>query len=293
VPFTTTSVVSGAPRVLDTVIWYPTAASGPIDPGTGAVADAPLDPSGGPHPLLVFSHGGCGLPNGGKYLMPLLASHGFVVAAPPHPGSTFFDYPTCFTTAAVIESALERPADVSFVLDALLAATADPASPFFGAIDGARAGIAGHSFGGYTVAAAVAGDARFRVAVLLAPAVSEALPPVGIPSLTMLGEVDSVGAVAGFDTDNGERRQAWEAASPPKLLVEILDAGHFAFSDVCFPGLSAVDCNFPVTLSQDEAHALVRRWVLPFLQRYLRGDAAYEPFLAEPPPAGVLVERVT
>jgi len=291
VSLTKTSVVTGEPRVLDTVVWYPTAKSGALDPATGAIAGAPLDTQGGPHPLLVFSHGGCGLPNGGRFLMPLLASHGFVVAAPPHPGSTFLDYPTCFTTAALVQSALERPADAVFVLDALLAASRDPASPLFGAVDEARVGIGGHSFGGYTAAASVAADDRFRVALLLAPAVSASLPPLGIPSLTMLGEVDSVGSVGGFDTDNAERRAAWVAAAAPKLLVEILDAGHFAFSDGCFPGLSAVDCNFPVTLSQDEAHAVVQRWVVPFLQRYLRGDANWEPFLVSPAPPGVVIER--
>lgn len=286
------SAVDGTPRVLDTVVWYPTAATGTIGPSLNALPDAPVDLSGGPHPLLIFSHGACGVPNGARYLMPLLAAYGFVIASPPHPGSTFSDYPDCLTTAGLINSAVERPADASFVLDSMLAATVDSGSPFFGAIDGTRVGMSGHSFGGYTTFAATAADPRFKVAMLFAPAVPTTLPTLSIPSLFMIGEVDSVVAAGSFSTDNQERRLAYDNAAPPKLFVEILETGHFAFSDACFPGLSAIDCNYPVTLSQDEAHQIVRRWALPFLQRYLRGDTSYEPFLTLPAPPGVAVDRV-
>jgi hypothetical protein len=50
-------------RVLDVVVWYPTTpGAGPIDGATNAVLNAPLDDSGGPYPVLLFSHGSCGLP---------------------------------------------------------------------------------------------------------------------------------------------------------------------------------------------------------------------------------------
>ena len=72
----------------------------------------------------------------------------------------------------------------------------------------------------------------------------------------------------------------------PKYLVEIEHAGHYAFSGACFP---SSDCNPPVTLDQTEAHEIVQRWVLPFLKTYLAGDGSFVPFLAEPPPPGVLL----
>ncbi len=47
----------------------------------------------------------------------------------------------------------------------------------------------------------------------------------------------------------------------------------------------------PVTATQDEAHALVLRWVLPFLQRYLAGRAAAEPFFRAPPPGATVSQE--
>jgi hypothetical protein len=69
--------------------------------------------------------------------------------------------------------------------------------------------------------------------------------------------------------------------------VEVLNAGHFAYSDGCFP---SPDCNPPTTLIQDEAHALVQRWVVPFVLRYLKGATRFDPLLDAVPP-GVVVEQ--
>jgi predicted dienelactone hydrolase len=269
--YTKSSVVMPSQsRVLDTVIWYPAPAdSEPIDATYNAVLDAPLDNSGGPYPLLMFSHGSCGIPTQSTFLLPLLASYGFVVAAPPHPGNTLNDFPSCNTAQAQVASALERPQDIVFVLDALLAADVDQTSPFFGAIDANRLGMSGHSFGGYTTYVATSIDARFKVALPMAPFVGGA-PPLTIPSLTMLGQIDSV-------VDDDAIRAAYAAGTSPKYLVEIANAGHYTFSDNCFP---SSDCNPPATLTQDEAHDVVRRWVLPFLEVYLAGDASFIPFLA-------------
>ena len=270
--YTKNSVVTPSQsRVLDTVIWYPTAAgAGPIDPTYNAVLDAPLDHSGGPYPLLVFSHGSCGYPTQSTFLLPQLASHGFIIAAPPHPGNTIKEFAECGTPQAQVASAQERPQDVLFVLDALLAATDEQRSPFFGAIDATRLGMSGHSFGGFTTYLATAIDPRFKVAMPLAPFVSPATVPLTIPSLTMLGQVDSV-------VDDNAIRAAYASGAAPKYLVEIANAGHYTFSDLCFP---SADCNPPATLTQDEAHDAVRRWVLPFLKVYLAGDASFAPFLA-------------
>ena len=46
------------------------------------------------------------------------------------------------------------------------------------------------------------------------------------------------------------------------------------------------DCAPPATLTQDEAHAVVRRWALPFLKVYLAGDEGFRSFLLDPAPPG-------
>jgi hypothetical protein len=82
-------------RSLPTTLYYPT---------TGA----------GPFPVVVFSHGMDALPTGYGYLLSAWAEAGFVVAAPQFPL-------TSHGSALVQEDILQQPADVSFVLTAVLA----------------------------------------------------------------------------------------------------------------------------------------------------------------------------
>jgi predicted dienelactone hydrolase len=268
-------------RVLDVVVWYPALpGSGPVDSASRAVRDAPLDVSGGPYPLLLFSHGSCGFPRQSLFLTPWLATHGFIVAAPPHPGNTLFEFPRCSEGGALAASFIERPQDMVATLDRMLAEDQDPESPLFGAIDETRIGMSGHSFGGLTTYLTTAIDDRFAVAMPLAAATTDT-SLLEIPSLTMYGAIDSV-------VDNEGILAAYARSRAPKLLVGIEDAGHYAFSDGCFP---SPDCNPPLTATQDEAHERVKRWVLPFLEVVLAGDRSFAPFLLAQPPPGVAVDR--
>lgn len=273
--FTKDSAASpGTPRVLNTVVWYPTSpGQTPINPSYGAVLDAPLDPAAAPYPILLFSHGSCGYATQSLFLTALLAAQGFVVVAPPHPGNTIFDFPNCGTPQALAAAFVERPQDMIFVLDQMLNENTNPLSPFYAAVDENRVGMSGHSFGGLTTYLVAAADARIKVAIPMAPAVPGS-PVLAIPSLTMLGQIDSV-------VNNNNIRTAYTNALPPKYLVEIANAGHYAFSDFCFP---SPDCNPPVTLTQAEAHDAVLRWVLPFLKRHLVGDVGFAPFFSAAPP---------
>jgi len=117
------------------------------------------------------------------------------------------------------------------------------------------------------------------VALPMAPAVVGS-PMLTVPSLTMIGEIDSY-------VNNAAVRTAYADAQPPKYLVEIENAGHFAFSDGCFP---SPDCSPPATLTQDEAHDAVRRYALPFLEAYLAGKDGFQPFFAPPAGPGFVVD---
>jgi len=270
----------GTPRTLDTVVWYPAAkGSGPIDSVYRGVLDAPVDTSGGSYPVVLFSHGSCGYPLQSTFLTPLLASRGFIVVAPPHPGNTIYEFPTCGTSNAQVASFIERPKDMSFVLDQIIAAGQDPASPFFGAVDGTRVAMTGHSFGGLTTFLVAAQDPRVGVAVAMAPA-TPANGKLTVPSLIMLGNIDTV-------INLPAARQAYVASSSPKMLVEIEHAGHYAFSNGCFP---APECNPPVTLTQPEANTAVLRYVVPFLERYLARQVDLVPLLGPPTGPGFIYQ---
>lgn len=281
-PWEKDSVASpGTPRSLPTHIWYPTApGSGPIAGDSKGVVDAPVDLSGGPYPIVLFSHGSCGYALQSTFLTPILASRGYIVVAPPHPGNTIFEFPNCSTPAAQIASFQERPQDMIFVLDQIIAANSDPSSPFFGAVDTTRVAMTGHSFGGLTTFLVQDIEPRIDVVVAMAAA-AQATMSFTVPSLFMLGENDS-------RVSNPNNRAAYANSVAPKYLAEVLDAGHYVFSDLCFPG---PDCAPPATLTQDESHALALRYIVPFIERHLGGDERFAPFFTVPPPAGVLFEQ--
>jgi predicted dienelactone hydrolase len=281
VTFTTTSVLTGAPRVLDTVVWYPAV------PGTGTQQPNGLRDAVARHerfPLLIFSHGSCGFPGQSLFFTTALASWGFVVAAPPHPGNEIFDgFPGCFSASGT--SLRERPHDVSVTIDGMLALSDDPHSPFAHRISRHRIGISGHSLGGITTLLVAGREPRVRAALALAPAIVTVVRPgrIAIPTMIQAGEVDSLAplpeAQAGFDLVDG-----------PRFLLEILNTGHFAFSDVCAAALfGGHDCD-PGTLTQPEAHAFVLRFAIPFLGRYLAGEARFAKLLTpQNAPAGVVL----
>lgn len=98
------------------------------------------DESAGPPPLIVLSHGTGGAAEDLDWLAQQLNDSGYFVAAVDHHGNTYNgDY-----LAEGFAFNWERPRDISFLLDHVLATYN---------VDAARIGAAGFSIGGYTVAA--------------------------------------------------------------------------------------------------------------------------------------------
>jgi predicted dienelactone hydrolase len=109
-----------------------------------ALADAAIDTGTAPYPLVVFSHG-FGLNAATYHSLPEhYASHGFVVLAPEHMDSDWFEG---------IESSIGRPEDIKRTLD--FAETLNAAGgKLAGLIDMDNVAVVGHSYGGYTALAA-------------------------------------------------------------------------------------------------------------------------------------------
>lgn len=107
--------------------------------------------------VIIFSHGLASRPEDFSRRAEHLASYGYVVAAPQHPGSDLtrlqemFDglYRNIFS----VDEFINRPLDISFVIDELERRNQ---SEFEGKLNLQEVGVYGHSFGGYT-ALAVAG----------------------------------------------------------------------------------------------------------------------------------------
>jgi dienelactone hydrolase len=170
--------------------------------------------SGTSAPLIVFGHGMLGHPRKFTRLFARWVDAGYVVAAPAFPHTNDENPPPY-----LIEDVANQPADVSFVLDELLAR---------GLGDVRRVGVGGYSLGAETALAVGLhpryADPRIRAVVAVAGALfhpdfaADLLRP--LPLLLVHGVQD---------TKKDRLRQAlevYEAAQEPKELVTIAGAGH-------------------------------------------------------------------
>src|SRR5262245_15721590 len=253
ITFTKQSVTTQATRVLDTIVWYPAAAhSGTAE----ALGQRDASVHRGRFPLLVFSHGACGRPTEASYYTMALASAGFVVAAPPHVGNTADD-PGC--GAAFGDSAANRVPDVRYVMDSMLAQAGSPGTPFSRRLKPTAIGVTGLSFGGFTTFATEVQDSRVKAALAMVPGGSVVLGTgVAVPTMIIGSEKDQI---VGF----AESQAGYDRLAGPRFLVELLAAGHLSVTDACTP------LCIPDGVSQDDAHALVLRYAVPFFRRYLAG----------------------
>lgn len=272
-----------------------------------AVRDA--TPRAGTLPLVVFSHGFGAHRRQSTFFCTHLASHGYVVAAVEHTGNTVVETVQTMM-AAQLEGAVPpnldailsevippRPADVSFVIDRLLAGAADGVP----AIDADRIGMSGHSFGGWTTLMAAGRDGRIRAALPLAPAGGwSPLPPTqaltdaldfswgrDVPTLFLVADLDTLLPLRGM-------RELFARTQSSKKMLILENADHMHFCDQIeeiheffrmmpppvFAGL-AKDVKPIAELSPAEgAYRFTRGLGLAHMDAHLRGAEGAASFLA-------------
>lgn len=162
-------------RTLVTTLWYP-------------------DQYQGDMPLIIHSHGILSSRLEMPYLMELLASHGYVVAAA--------DYPLTNASTpggANANDVINQPADVSFLIDSIINLT-EADKPFAGNIDTSRIGLSGYSLGGLTTYLTTfhpqLRDPRVRAAVAIAGPSAPFSPlffaSSDVPTLAIAGTADAL-----------------------------------------------------------------------------------------------------
>jgi predicted dienelactone hydrolase len=279
ITFERKSTTTGEPRTLKTLIWYPadeSAKTQPEEVTLHGVIDAKLTNDNLPLPIIMFSHGSGGLPWQSTFYTAHLASHGFVVVAPPHPGNTAADCLPCTDSNGLVDSYLNRPTDITFVLESMLKLDDDPRSLFYQTLDGTRVGISGHSFGGLVTVQLVAGSSGpFSAALAMAPALGNGAPtptgPVQVPLMIMGGGKDKTCPV-----DKDRTYLDSLDGSSPHFLVVLLSGGHLSFADQCFAILGG--CG-PDDISQEKAHQLINSYATAFFKTYVAGESGYERYL--------------
>ena len=244
----------GPGRTLLTAIYYP--AQGP--PTAEPVANAPPDTSGGPYPLILFSHG---LGARGVFYQDVIktwVSAGYVVAAPDYPLSNR-NAPGGASFGRAIGDTKNQPADASFVITEVIKLDKDGKQ--FGGIDAKRIGASGHSLGGITTYgitySGCCRDKRVKAAIpmsglagIVEPA-DQYFQDGATPLLGLHGNQDgTVPYAAGTN--------AYGMAKAPKFLLTFIGAGHVS------PFLGGTDAQATV----------LKKSTVDFWDRYLKGDKA-------------------
>ncbi len=282
----------------DAFVAYPTQAPEiPVQDGPFTLAasrDVPVAPvsSRAPYPVVLFSHGsgrGPGTPLVHRDLLLHLARQGFIVVAPFHPGTR--------------QPLKDRPRQVRKAL-----ATAQADSRFAAAVDPARAGMIGFSFGGAVTL--IAAGAMADLAHLSAYCREHRDDPRACDGIPTDGSLDNVPAPKSPDTVSLKalvllepfgalfERQGLAAIDLPVLLYHALqsdlrvegNAGalaralprppqhlsvpgrHFVFVDPCPAMLLAqapVVCSDPPDVDRAAIHQRLRPEVADFLRRNL------------------------
>jgi dienelactone hydrolase len=219
----------------------------------------PEDNDGKASPVILFSHGLGGSKEIYRYLGEYWAAHGYVSVHVQHPGSDTAVIWQGKLRAAVSDPAnyVNRPKDISFAIDELTRISKDPSSPLHGRMDLDHLGVAGHSFGAYTVMA-VAGqaigpdgslhyygpDRRIRAGIAMSsdPALTANLDTaydrITVPIFHMTGTKDQIGdghnaeegAIIGNATAAQRRVPYDHTRHAPAYLLTLKAGDHRVFS---------------------------------------------------------------
>lgn len=201
-----------------------------------AVRDAAPRPTDTRFPVVLFSHGFGAFRTQSVSLTAHLASRGYVVIAPDHPGRMVTDIAACLfdpplegcDLANLVPVGEDDPAEPG--LEAALTWIADENEDWLdGAADLDAIGMFGHSAGGFSTAKFSSEHAEIGAALAMA---GGDVSTTEAPYALLAGTCDAVVPVDSL-------REAW-TGSPGAELVEMAGVGHMAFSDICGFGLDTL-----------------------------------------------------
>jgi len=265
-----------------------------------AVRDARVRP--GKYPLVLFSHGNGGVRFQNIFLCEHLASHGFIVVSPDHTNNCSLTAIegklTIYDEEGREQAALDRPKDISFLIDAMEGFTKGGDSRFTGKVDMDHIAVVGHSFGGYTAAAVADMDERVDAIAPIA-AVGRERTRYDCPVLVILATEDATIKEEG----NARMRSYFEESKGPHFLVEFLNAGHFSFTEMgqfkadfgdgIGEGKRITNGEAFQYLDVQEVHRITNGYVLAFLKAFLKDDSSCLNALQENPnPEELIVKAV-
>jgi dienelactone hydrolase len=216
---------------------------------TVAVENAEPRLQGAPYPLVIFSHGQAGIRWQSTFYTVALASHGYIVVAPDHPGDTLQDAFDLGNDPPLLDSFVDRELDVAFLISYFTCTqypslvkgyqcmpSSDILNGLVSHAAGSPIGVTGHSYGALTSLRAGILDSRVKAIVPQAPtSAAEALIDLGAQNAVI--KTPSLIEGAGKDQTLKEycdnSYEAYTQTSKPRAIVDILGGGHFTYSVLC------------------------------------------------------------
>ncbi|WP_238010892.1 chlorophyllase [Dactylosporangium sp. AC04546] len=204
---------SRAGRTLRTLVFYPSTGSA----GGSPKSNAPV--AAGRFPLVLWSHGLHGSPEGYQGVSAKIAAAGFVVAAPAYPFTN--DKANPFNQGDMSN----QPADASAVITEVLKLDTKAGAALAGHIETGRVGAAGHSAGGYTTAGMLSGsgrDSRLKGGIIVAGGgMGGKFSGAATPVLFIHGDKDGT-------VPYSSGKSLYDSCSWPKGFLTLLGGDHGA-----------------------------------------------------------------
>jgi dienelactone hydrolase len=225
---------SGETPELDVASYVPQVFTDAVDPfelptlPMRAMRDVAVRPSVEPYPAIVFSHGLGGFREQSVDECQHLASRGYVVVAVDHPGRMLGDLLPCLLSPPLDGCIFPTVVDPGVAGVRAALHWLENSSDFLNEhVDIERLGMTGHSAGGGTTLNMM--DIEDRFLAFAPQAVDRAVIDEERPTMFLAGSCD----FAAESVDVAETA----ATMPDAFTVELLGAGHMAFTDLCTLGL--------------------------------------------------------
>ena len=195
--------------------------------------DAPALSTPEPQPIILFSHCHSCARFSSFTTAHALAAQGYIVAAPDHVGDTLYDELEGNPGPLNSMFLQLRANDISKTLDSVL--NGHTSLPSGLNPDPEKIGIFGHSFGAVTTGLILQSDSRFKAGVAIAAPIENPLIPGVLVEEQQLPILYLVATEDNSITEIGNTliRQNYAAHPTEAWKLEVEDAGHWSFSDIC------------------------------------------------------------
>jgi predicted dienelactone hydrolase len=240
-------------RVIPVEVYYPADSSG---------ANVPLSSClSAKYPVLCFGHGYLMPWDSYAYLREAMVRNGYIIAFPKTAGELF-------------PSHSDMAKDIVFILKKISEYGNDTGSIFFKRVLNKNCAM-GHSMGGGAAILAASYDSNIAAVAVLSPADTrpsaiKASAFIRVPALIISGDHDCI-----TKPDEHQIPIFNGLQSISKILLTIKGGSHCQMADKSFScNLAELTCGPKPTVTHEEQQRIIVRFLVPWLNLYLKGDSA-------------------